>query len=83
MSNKGMGVSRRNFLKGAALAGAATAGAAALAGCASGGFEQRFRRLDAGFVGLRDRRSGHRLRRRGHVGFADRCRRVPAEGSRS
>ena len=27
MSNKGMGVSRRNFLKGAALAGAATAGA--------------------------------------------------------
>ena len=37
MSNKGMGVSRRNFLKGAALAGAATAGAAALAGCASGG----------------------------------------------
>ena len=37
MSNKGTGVSRRNFLKGAALAGAATAGAAALAGCASGG----------------------------------------------
>lgn len=36
MSNKGTGVSRRNFLKGAALAGAAAAGTAALAGCASG-----------------------------------------------
>ena len=31
------GLSRRNFLKGAALTGAALAGSAALAGCASGG----------------------------------------------
>ena len=30
-------ISRRNFLKGAAVAGAAVAGSAALAGCSSGG----------------------------------------------
>lgn len=34
MSNKDMGVSRRNFLKGAALAGVGAAGVAALGGCA-------------------------------------------------
>ncbi|MFR4999104.1 MAG: twin-arginine translocation signal domain-containing protein [Slackia sp.] len=36
MSDKEMGFSRRNFLKGAALTGAAMAGAATLAGCAGG-----------------------------------------------
>lgn len=37
MGTSNAGVSRRNFLKGAAITGAAVAGSAALAGCASGG----------------------------------------------